>query len=105
MTPRSVLSAALAMTVIASRSLADTPEGYYGHMMWGGGYGAGGALMMLVFWGLIIALIVFVVRWLAVNDRPPARRDDSLAILRERFAKGEIDEDEFERRRRALSAD
>lgn len=101
MTRGTILTAAAGMTMIATRGLADTPEGY-GHMMWGGGYGMGGALMMPVFWGLVIALIVFVVRWLTVNDRTSARRDDSLAILRERFAKGEIDEEEFEQRKRAL---
>lgn len=104
MTPRTTLIAAAGMTTVATRGLAQTPEGY-GHMMWGGGYGMGGALMMLVFWGLIIALIVFVVRWLTVNDRGSARRDDSFAILRERFARGEIDEEEFERRKRALGHD
>ncbi|SEP18316.1 putative membrane protein [Salinihabitans flavidus] len=101
MTLRTILIAAAAMSVIANRGLAQAPE-RYGHMMWGGGYGIGGALMMLVFWGLIIALIVFVVRWLTINDRTSGRHDDSLAILRERFAKGEIDEEEFDRRKRAL---
>jgi len=60
---------------------------------------------MLVFWGLAIAVIVFVVRWLAANDHAAPGRDSSLRILRERFAKGEIDEEEFERRKRALGGD
>ncbi len=105
MTLRTILTAVAAVTAgTATRGLADTPEGY-GHMMWGGGFGMGGGLTMLVFWGLVIAFIVFAVRWFAVNDRRPGRRDESLSILRERFAKGEIDEEEFERRKRALGDD
>ena len=36
---------------------------YYGHM-WDGGWGMVGFGTMLLFWGLIIALIVVAVRWL-----------------------------------------
>lgn len=72
-------------------------------MMWGNGYGMGGGLVMLVFWGLIIALIVFAVKWLMDNGRGSGdRRRDAMETLRERFAAGEIDEEDFERRRKAL---
>jgi putative membrane protein len=61
-------------------------------------------LMMLLFWGGIVALVVFVVRSMNQrdNDRAPAKRSDARSILEERFAKGEISEDEFEQRRRVL---
>ena len=91
------------LTMIGTRALSDALQGY-DHMMWGGGYGIGRALLGLIFWGLIIALIVFVTWWLATGGRRLIRDDNALAILRERFAKGEIDEEEFERRRRALDA-
>lgn len=72
-------------------------------MMWGGGYGMlGGMVMMLVFWGVVIALIIFAVKWLSDGRGPGGRRRDALDILRERFAAGEIDEEEFDRRRKAL---
>lgn len=72
-------------------------------MMWGGGYGMlGGMVMMLVFWGVVIALIIFAVKWLSDGRGPGDRRRDALDILRERFAAGEIDEEEFDRRRKAL---
>lgn len=84
-------------------ALADPGEGWrdgFGHMMWGG-YGIFGGLMMLVFWGVVIALIVFAVRWLSDGRAGPGRRD-AMDTLRERFAAGEIDEEEFNRRKRVL---
>jgi putative membrane protein len=58
-------------------------------------------LSMLVFWTGAIALIVWAVR--ATSDRPAARgRNGALEILEERFARGEIEQDEFEQRRRTL---
>lgn len=77
-------------------------------MMWGWGNSWGGwlamLLMMLLFWGGIVALVAFVVRSTNQrdNDRAPARRSDARWILEERFARGEISEDEFEQRRRVL---
>ena len=70
-------------------------------MMW---YGAGGWWMfisMLLFWGGLIALIVWAVR--ASSDRPREhQRNRALEILEERYARGEIDHEEFEQRRRTL---
>ena len=61
---------------------------------------------MLLFWGLIIFAIVALVRgfWggaTAVRGRATDRTP--LDILRERYAKGEIDKTEFEQRRSDLS--
>ncbi len=79
-----------------------------GHgQMWGHGWGGMifGPLMMLVFIALIVGVVVLVVRWLggvgggsAQGSKPKAALD----ILEERFARGEIDKDELEDRRRAL---
>lgn len=89
----------------ASAALADPGDGWndgYGHMMgWGGGFGFFGGFMMLVFWGVIIALIVLAVRWLSEGAKS-GPRSDALDVLRQRFAKGEIDEEEFARRKKAL---
>jgi putative membrane protein len=60
--------------------------------------------MMLLFWGAIIVLI-FV---LACGLNPPRHNahypplKTSLEILKERFARGEIDKEEFEERRNIL---
>ncbi len=69
--------------------------------MWGA-WGLGMLFMMLVFWGVVITGIVILLRWLAGSARP-ARRDAAMEILRERYARGEIDRQEFEARRRDLS--
>ena len=71
-------------------------------MMWfGGGWMA---LWMLLFWAGVILLVVWGVRAASGDDRRPDRSDRSsaLQILEERFARGEIDRDEFEERRSIL---
>lgn len=73
--------------------------------MWGmhqglwGVWGIGMMLMMLVFWGVVIAGIIVAIRWLAGQTRAP-RSDRALDILRERYARGEIGKDEFEAKKR-----
>jgi putative membrane protein len=69
--------------------------------MWGAG-GLVMMLMMLVFWGLVIAGLVLGVRWLAGQGRA-AGRDAALEILRQRYARGEIDKQEFETRKSDLA--
>ena len=67
-------------------------------------WGAGGLvmmLMMLVFWGLVIAGLVVGLRWLAGQGHP-THRDEAHEILRQRYARGEIDKQEFEARKRDL---
>jgi len=78
-------------------------------MMWGyHGYGFGGmGIGMILFWVLIIAAIIVLVRGFGSrsggNDFRPASKTP-LDILGERYARGEIDKDEFETKRRDLSA-
>jgi putative membrane protein len=67
-------------------------------------FGAGGLVMiaiMLVFWGLVIAGLVLGVRWLAGLGHGTGR-DEALEILRQRYARGEIDKQEVDTRRRDL---
>jgi putative membrane protein len=84
----------------------DRPwDGWGMHPMWGvwGLWGIGMMLAMFVFWGLVIAGIVLGIRWLAA-ERRPRQSDRALAILRERYARGEINREEFEARRKDLEA-
>lgn len=80
-------------------------------MMWGfDGFGFGGGGMgfgMLLIWGLVIAAIVVLVRGFGAGPGKSASRvrdSTPLDILRERYARGEIDKNEFEQKRRDISA-
>jgi len=75
----------------------------------GGGMWIGwivGLLIMVLFWGLVIAAIVLGIRWLIRADRRGSHEGpaapDALEVLRQRYARGEIDEAEYERRRAVL---
>lgn len=62
-----------------------------------------GGLMMLVFWGLVIFLIVVAVRRFTNGNSAP-KQPDALDVLRDRFAKGEINEEEFQKRKSTLES-
>jgi putative membrane protein len=74
------------------------------HPMWGfwGVWGIAMMLFMLLFWGLVIAGVVLGIRWLLGQGRE-SRSDTSLEILRQRYARGEINKEEFETKKRDLS--
>jgi putative membrane protein len=65
-------------------------------------WGAWGIGMMFVFWALVIVGLVFGIRWLMTQGRE-SRSDTALDILRQRYARGEIDKEEFEAKKRELS--
>lgn len=74
---------------------------------WNGGWGVGAwvvmALLMLLFWGGVITVVVFLLRRGHGTGGPLGAPPDSAeSILNERFARGEIDETEFTARRAAL---
>ncbi len=72
-------------------------------MMWQyGGFGGAGMLWMLLLWGGIVLLIVWAVRNLGASRVERDTTDRALEILEERFARGEIDNDEFIQRRSEL---
>jgi putative membrane protein len=87
-------------------------------MMYGGpGFGwAGmifGGLMMLLFWGGLIVLAILAFRaftrsggWQSrdVNRAVDRRGENALASLKERYARGEIDKEQYERMRSDLLA-
>jgi putative membrane protein len=68
--------------------------------MWGA-WGIGMMFMMIVFWGLVIVALVLGIRWLITQGKEP-RADSSLEILKRRYARGEIDKEEFEAMKRDL---
>ncbi len=71
--------------------------------VWGWGPMLLGALLMIVFWTAVITLVVLLVRWLVGTPREQhSSKPSAIEILEERFARGEIDREEFEERRRVL---
>jgi putative membrane protein len=90
-------TAASCLAAVGSIAHADTGSGEgsgFGHML--------GGRIMLVFWGVIIALVIAVVRPFSIKFETKAQ--DLTGILKERFASGEIDEDEY-RDRKATKAE
>ena len=106
-----VAAAGSALVLMPNAVLAQTPSDadrypYGPHMMWWGGGWYGmifGPLFMILVLAVVIAVVVLLVRWADGQGQvtaPPHRTP--LDILKERFARGEIDKDEFEERRRVL---
>lgn len=72
-----------------------------GNMMF---YGMGGILMML-FWAVVIiggGYLLF--RALNSNSRNSRTDDEALRILRERYARGEVTEEEYETKMKSLGS-
>ena len=67
-----------------------------------GAWGIGMMVMMFGFWAVVVTGIVLAFRWLA-RQGGGGGPDRALQILRERYARGEIDKQEFDARRRDLS--
>ncbi len=85
---------------------------WYGGQMGAWGYVLG-IISMVLFWGVLIVAIVAAIRYLGRTRQegpPPPSPGAPTApptpeqVLAERFARGEIDEDEYRRRLDALHA-
>ena len=74
---------------------------------WHDGMGAGGwivvSVMMLLFWAVVVGGVVWLVRG-ARAGHPGVSGDRARQILDERFARGELTEEEYRQRRDLLSA-
>jgi putative membrane protein len=76
---------------------------HYGYFF--GPLGVLGAVLMILWWALIIVAIISLIRFLRGDKHQRWRRfggDSAMELLRERFAQGEIDKAEFEERKREL---
>jgi putative membrane protein len=93
--------------------LMDIPDAL---AQWGGhGWGCGPwmmggswwPVMMLVFWAVVIVAIILLIRWLLASSSRGAHRgeESALEILQKRYARGEIDKQEFEEKRKDLNLD
>lgn len=59
-------------------------------------------ISMLVFWALVAGVVITLVRSSRASDTVDPGPSDPERILKERFARGEIDVEEYERRREVL---
>ncbi|WP_231855838.1 SHOCT domain-containing protein [Thermococcus peptonophilus] len=95
-------------SIASGQFLAHAGEGTWGwHDMMGfGWFGWFGMLFMLVFWVLIIVGIVWLVKWLlnqgSKGSNVSTSKERALELLDEAYARGEIDDEEYERRKRKL---
>jgi putative membrane protein len=76
-------------------------------MGWHGGWGSGGwvamSVMMLLFWGLIIVGVIAATRsWRPGPHDGHGGQSTAMRLLDERFARGEIDEEDYRKRRDLL---
>ncbi|MEK7658675.1 MAG: SHOCT domain-containing protein [Patescibacteria group bacterium] len=109
----SILAIVAILTIVAP-VYAQTANGYnqpyyFNSMMgFGCGYGAGwlGMIFMILFWILVIVVIVSFVGWLVRQAKSDITHDNgdskAIDILKERYAKGEIDKKEFEEKKKEL---
>jgi putative membrane protein len=75
-------------------------DGMYGYGM---GWGWFGFILMIAFWVLVILGIVYLVKALAGRGASP-KEETALDILKKRYARGEIDAEEFARKKRDLES-
>jgi putative membrane protein len=73
-----------------------------GNMGWGPGWGLFGFLHMGLWWILLILGIAVLAKWLFSGGT--RRGSDALEVLRERYARGEIQKEEFEQKKRDLAS-
>jgi len=73
-----------------------------------GEYGMGwfGTIFMMIFWILVIVGLIFLIKWLIQATKggasPVQSGSRALDILKERYARGEINKEEFEQKKRDL---
>lgn len=71
--------------------------GHDGSMWFGGGF-------MWLFWILLIVIVVLAVKFVSTGNPTSGSGSDesAMSILKKRYAKGEIDEEEYKRRAREI---
>lgn len=111
-----VFWAATSDVVLAQAASKAAPDCGYYHgpgMMWGGGHWGGfgmifGYMFMLLLLAAVVVAVIYIVRSLGGSGpqdmlgRASQRTDKAIDILKERFARGEIDKEEFEEKRKLL---
>jgi len=90
------------MMLTGAAAWAESEQyGYGGHMMGGYGHGLFGGAVMVLFWIGAIVITVLAIRWLSQNGGKD-KRSSALDILQERLARGDIDSEEYQVRKKVL---
>ena len=106
--PAAVVAMAIPLAAWGQGPATNEAYAYGPHMMaWGGWYGLIlGPLFMALVLAAVVAFAAIFVRWLGGPwGTPPPHHGTgrtALDILKERYARGEIDKDEFDERRRVI---
>jgi len=95
--------------ILAKNGLAQ-PWRYWGHMgpgTMGWGYSAEWiwSIILLTFWIAVIVGIFFLIRWLVISTGVGGRarsEESALEILKRRYARGEINKQEYEEKKKDL---
>lgn len=108
---KELIGSAIPFLASTAQALAAQGQSYPDHphhWEWGWGHMIFGPFMMIVLVIVIVLVAVLALRWLgghgpgqaAASQMPPSKTP--LDILKERFARGEIDREDYEERKRVL---
>jgi len=102
-----LLSPLLALFLFPHQVFAQRYGDWHPGMMDGWGMGWFGGIFMIVLWILVIVGLVFFIKWLVQSTRevPGAKSSPTsraLHILEERYARGEIEKQEFQEKKKDL---
>ncbi|MFC7132693.1 MULTISPECIES: SHOCT domain-containing protein [Salinibaculum] len=81
-------------------------DGFHHHDGWMGSHDGGFGYLWMTLWMVVLIGVPLALGYLFLTRRDSGREttDDALTVLRRRYAEGEIDEEEFDSRRRKLQA-
>jgi putative membrane protein len=93
--------------LVATTGTAAAMGGGYGGGMMGGGWGGMGGLGLfgggMFLWPLLLVGLVLLLVYRTNREEQTSMTDTALAELRERYARGELSDEEFESRRSSLT--
>lgn len=72
---------------------------FWGNHGWGMGFGW---FFMAAFWILVVLGIIYLIKVIAGDARKGEREETALDILKKRYARGEVNKEEFEEKKKDL---
>jgi len=88
-------------------ALAHSDTGRHMFEGWGSGHMTFGIVPMALFWLALIVVVVTLIRWSTNSTKTETshleKKNTAVDILKERFARGEIDKQEYEQAKKILS--